>query len=207
VRWALPGGSRRARGSTRVRSPAGSLPTARAARPAASHTPPRLPETSALPVVHSRPRAGGMPRSRRMTKGGVREAPSRARWTRAATWADLRRVRGPRLPPDHPAPQDARRAQGRPQAADLRAGTWTFAGADYQRKATKRRRPTGVQVRLPVGQGRSAAPAGPARVEPLDRPVPGPKALSSASPGDSRTSGRCHRSASMGWIGCRCTPT
>jgi hypothetical protein len=86
-------------------------------------------------------------------------------------------------------------------------GTWTFAGADYQRKATKWRCPTGVQARLPIGQGRSAAPAGPARVEPLDRPVPGPKALSSASSGDSRTSGRCLRSASVGWIGYGCTPT
>jgi hypothetical protein len=37
-------------------------------------------------------------------------------------------------------------------------GTWTFAGADYQRKATKWRCPTGVQARFPVGQGRSAAP-------------------------------------------------
>jgi hypothetical protein len=179
-----------------------------AGRPAASPTPPRLPETSSLPVVHSRPGRAGCHARRRMTKGGVREAPSRARWTRAATWADLRRVRGPRLPPDHPAPQDARRAQGRPQAADLRARHMDVRrgrlSAQGDEAALPDRR---VQARLPVGQGRSAAPAGPARVEPLDRPEPGPKALSSASSGDSRTSGRCHRSASMGWIGCGCTPT
>jgi hypothetical protein len=114
-----PADRRRARSSNSSALASGPLPTARAARSAASPTPPRLPEMSSLPVVHSRPRTGGMPRSRRMTEGGVREAPSRTRWTRAATWADLRRVRGPRLPPYHPAPQDARRAQGRPQAADL----------------------------------------------------------------------------------------
>jgi hypothetical protein len=176
VRWALPGGSPSCSEQHSSALASGSLPTARAGRSAASPTPPRLPETSSLPVVHSRPRTGGMPRSRRMTKGGVREAPSRARWTRAATWADLRRVRGPRLPPDHPAPQDARRAQGRPQAADLRARHMDVRrgrlSAQGDEAALPDRR---VQARLPVGQGRSAAPAGPARVEPLDRPVPGPR--------------------------------
>ena len=87
-------------------------------------------------------------------------------------------------------------------------GTWTFAGADDQRKAMKwRARPACKPASRSVKADRLAAPAGPARVEPLDRPEPGPKALSSASSGDSRTSGRCLRSASVGWIGCGCTPT
>ena len=202
-----PADRRRARSSTRVRSPAAPLPTARAGRSAASPTPPRLPETSSLPVVHSAPRTGGMPRSRRMTKGGVREAPSRARWTRAATWADLRRVLGPRLPPDHPAPQDARRAQGRPQAANLRARHMDVRRADYQRKATKRRCPTGECK--PASRWVKADPLHPLVPRESNRWTalyrsPG---AASASSGDSRTSGRCHRSASMGWIGCGRTPT
>src|SRR5829696_912193 len=155
-------------GTPRGRVPPASIPRRRQAVDQASGPP--------APGAEAGLTTGGMPRSRRMTKGGVRVAPSCARWTRAATWADLRRVRGPRLPPDHPAPQDARRAQGRPQAADLRARHMDVRrgrlSAQGDEAALPDRR---VQARLPVGQRRSAAPAGPARVEPLDRPVPEPR--------------------------------
>ena len=171
-----PADRRRARSSTRVRSPAAPC------RPREQVAQQPLPRHRACLRRHRCPSftpargRAGCPRSRRMTKGGVREAPSRARWTRAATWADLRRVRGPRLPPDHPAPQDARRAQGRPQAADLRARHMDVRrgrlSAQGDEAALPDRR---VQAHLPVGHGRSAAPAGPARVEPLDRPVPEPR--------------------------------
>ena len=43
-------------------------------------------------------------------------------------------------------------------------GTWTFAGADYKRGASKWALPHGrVQARLPMGQGEPPAPTDPAR--------------------------------------------
>jgi hypothetical protein len=54
-------------------------------------------------------------------------------------------------------------------------GEWRFAGADYQRKATKWRCPSGEQARLRLGQGRAHVPADPAPDAPLDRPLPPPR--------------------------------
>ena len=55
-------------------------------------------------------------------------------------------------------------------------GEWRFAGADYTRKATKWRCPTGeVPARIGLGQGRPAAPADPARDSALAGPLPGPR--------------------------------
>jgi hypothetical protein len=86
-------------------------------------------------------------------------------------------------------------------------GTWTFAGADYQRKATKRRCPTGeckpASRWVKADRLHPLVPRESNRWTALYRG----RGAASASSGDSRTSGRCHRSASMGWIGCGCTPT
>jgi hypothetical protein len=54
--------------------------------------PPRLPETSSLPVVHTCPRAGGMPRARRMTEP---EYPKRSAVPPASDSRGRRQVRVP----------------------------------------------------------------------------------------------------------------
>jgi hypothetical protein len=64
--------------------------------------------------------------------------PHRARSTRVATTTRSTRAARARLPPHHSAPQ-AR--QDRPPECEH--GRWTFAGADFKRKRTKYRCPTG----------------------------------------------------------------
>jgi len=54
-------------------------------------------------------------------------------------------------------------------------GSWTFAGADFKRKATKWRCPSGECAPASVWvKDRPATPADPARHKAFRRPVPGP---------------------------------
>jgi hypothetical protein len=82
-------------------------------------------------------------------------------------------------------------------------GTWTFAGADYQRTATKRRCPTGeckpASRWVKADRLHPLVPRESNRWTALYRG----RGAEGASSADSRTSGRCHRSASVGWIGWR----
>ena len=113
--------------------------------------PPRLPETSSLPVVHSCPRAGGMPRARRMTEP---EYPKRSAVPPAS---DSRGRRlGARAASLHP------RAGRAPGIGPLRAAT-----PPRERGAWDRGLP-GARA-LPPPATPFSPPAGPVRQAKLDR--------------------------------------
>ena len=85
---------------------------------------------------------------------------------------------------------------------------WTFAGADFKRKATKWRCPTGeCQTCVPVGQDRPPAPPGSRAQRSGVGSCTAHAARSSASFDGSSVSGRCCRCGFVGWIGSGFMPT
>ena len=108
--------------------------------------PPRLPETSSLPVVHSCPRAGGMPRARRLTEP---EYPKRSAVPPAS---DSRgRRHGARAASLHP------RAGLAPGIGPLRPATPRASaarGTAGSRALERYRHPPRLSLRLPAPSGR-----------------------------------------------------
>ena len=80
------------------------------------------------------------------------------------------------VPPIIPLIQTTGVKRGDHHTPTCEHGAWRFAGADYGRKATKCRCPSGrVQARLSLDRGRAYVPAHPARDTPLDRSLPPPR--------------------------------
>jgi Transposase DDE domain len=69
--------------------------------------------------------------------------------------------------------ESSRTERGEHKPPCCRHGVWIFAGADFKRRASKWRCPSGrVPARERVGQGRSPAPADPARIRAVAQALP-----------------------------------
>ena len=86
-------------------------------------------------------------------------------------------------------------------------GEWTFAGADFKRKATKSRCPTGeCQPASRWVKADRLHPLIPRTTE-RSRKLYRSRGAVEREFGRLKHEGRCSRCASVDWIGCGCTPT